>query len=199
MKRLFSSLLSLLLLATFALPAQAATLKAGDSAPDFTLQGSLNGKDFTFALQDALAKGPVVIYFFPSAFTQGCDLEAHTFATQMDKFKAAGASVIGVSADSIERLHDFSKDPEFCAGAFPVASDTNGKVAASYGLTPITAKTGMTDVRGADVAHPLIPRTTFVLAKSGKLVTRMSSAEDGLTPIDHVEKSLAIVTRLQAQ
>jgi peroxiredoxin len=199
MKRLSLSLFSFLLLAALALPAQAATLKPGDTAPTFTLQSSLDGKDFTFALKDALAKGPVVVYFFPSAFTQGCDLEAHTFATQMDKFKAAGASVIGVSADSIARLHDFSKDPAFCAGAFPVASDTDGKIAASYGLTPSAARDGMTDVRGAAVAHALIPRTTFVIAADGKLVARMSSAEDGLTPIDHVEKSLTLVTRLKAK
>lgn len=198
MKHLSALLFSLLLSVSF-LPAQAAALKTGANAPGFTLQGSLNGKDFTFSLQEALAKGPVVVYFFPSAFTQGCDLEAHTFATQMDKFKAAGASVIGVSADSIVRLHDFSKDPAFCAGAFPVASDTDGKVAASYGLTVTAARDGMTDVRGAAVAHVLIPRTTFVIAADGKLVARMSSAEDGLTPIDHVEKSLAIVTRLKAQ
>ena len=100
-----------------------AALKAGEKAPDFSARGSLAGKEFNFSLEDALKKGPVVVYFYPSAFTKGCDLEAHTFAEQKDKFDAAGATIIGVSADSIERLDAFSSDPEYCAGKFPVASD----------------------------------------------------------------------------
>ena len=111
-----------------------AALKAGDPAPDFSAKGSLAGKEFSFSLENALKKGPVVVYFFPSAFTKGCDLEAHTFAEQKDKFDAAGATIIGVSADSIERLNAFSSDPQYCAGKFPVASDGDGKIAASYNL-----------------------------------------------------------------
>src|SRR5688572_32151610 len=99
-----------------------AAMTVGETAPDFTLKGSLAGKDFTFSLKSALAKGPVVVYFFPSAFTGGCDAEAHAFAEDADKFAAAGASIIGVSADSVDRLHKFSADPAFCAGKFPVAS-----------------------------------------------------------------------------
>ena len=89
-----------------------AALKVGDKAPDFSARGSLGGKEFDFSLQEALKKGPVVVYFFPSAYTKGCDLEAHTFSTEKDKFDAAGASIIGVSADSIARLNRFAADPD---------------------------------------------------------------------------------------
>src|SRR5271169_2729647 len=98
-----------------------AALKVGDKAPDFAARGSLGGKEFDFSLQNALKKGPVVLYFYPSAYTKGCDLEAHTFSQEKDKFDAAGATIIGVSGDSIQRLNVFSADPEYCAGKFPVA------------------------------------------------------------------------------
>src|SRR6202162_5500331 len=118
MKKVFMGLaLSVLI----SLPVLAA-LKVGDKAPDFSARASLAGKEFNFSLQDALKKGPVVVYFFPSAYTKGCDLEAHTFSEQKDKFDAAGATIIGVSADSIQRLDTFSADPGYCAGKFPVAS-----------------------------------------------------------------------------
>jgi peroxiredoxin len=194
------SRLALCLSLILVLPALASSrqgmLRMGSIAPDFTAPASLDGENFTFSLKQAMAKGAVVVYFFPSAFTQGCDLEAHTFATQMDKFKAAGASVIGVSADSIERLDAFSKDPAYCAGHFPVASDPSGKIAASYGLKSTPAHAGMKDVRGATIDHAFIPRTTFVIDAKGKVIASMSSAEDGLTPVDHVEKSLVIVEKL---
>src|SRR6202163_2338870 len=95
-----------------------AALKVGDMAPNFSARGSMGGKEFDFSLQEALKKGPVVVYFFPSAYTKGCDLEAHTFSQEKEKFDAAGASIIGVSADSLARLDRFSADPEFCAGKF---------------------------------------------------------------------------------
>src|SRR5580692_8015835 len=127
-------LLSLALVVMVGLPVLAA-LKIGDHAPDFSARASLAGKEFTFSLEDALKTGPVVVYFYPSAYTKGCDLEAHTFAQQKDKFDAAGATIIGVSADSITRLDAFSADPDYCAGKFPVASDEDHKIAASYNLT----------------------------------------------------------------
>src|SRR5258706_5128383 len=130
MKKLF---LGLALSVLISLPVLAA-LKVGDMAPDFSARASLAGKEFDFSLQDALKKGPVVVYFFPSAYTKGCDLEAHTFSQEKDKFDAAGASIIGVSADSIARLNRFSADPDFCAGKFPVASDADKKIAASSSL-----------------------------------------------------------------
>ena len=126
-------LLSLLVSSAMAFPAMAA-LKQGDKAPDFSTQASRAGKAFDFSLNAALKKGPVVLYFYPSAFTAGCNAEAHTFAEDIDKFKAAGATVVGVSADSIARLNEFSADPQYCASKFPVATDPGRKIAMSFDL-----------------------------------------------------------------
>ena len=176
-----------------------AALKTGDKAPDFSAQASLAGKEFTFSLKDALKKGPVVLYFYPSAFTKGCDLEAHTFAQQKDKFDAAGATIIGVSADSIARLDAFSADPDYCAGKFPVASDADHKIATAYNLTTTTFKPGMTDVRGDAINHDFIERTTFVIGKDDKIMATFSTKDDHLTPDEHVEKSLAVVQQLASR
>src|ERR1700693_673285 len=142
-----------------------AALKVADLAPDFSARASLAGKEFNFSLQDALKKCPAVVYFYPSAYTRGCDLEAHTFAQEKDKFDAAGATIIGVSADSITRLDQFSADPDYCAGKFPVASDADGKIAVSYNLATSTPKSGVTDVRGTTIDHDFIERETFVIGK----------------------------------
>lgn len=173
-----------------------AALSVGDTAPDFSAPASLAGKEFHFSLADALKKGPVVVYFYPSAFTKGCDLEAHTFAQDKDKFDAAGATIIGVSADSISRLDAFSADPNYCAGKFPVASDSGGQIAASYGLSVGTAKPGMKDVRGAEIGHGFIERVTFVIGKNHKILARFSSKDDKLSPDQHVDKALAAVQQL---
>lgn len=184
------------LLATRPGLAQSVMLTKGDSAPVFTAQASLAGNEFDFSLKKALAKGPVVVYFYPSAYTGGCDLEAHTFAELKDKFTAAGAIIIGVSADDIQRLNAFSSDPNYCAGKFPVASDPGGKIAATYGLTISSPMSGIKDARGLDITHGFIPRTTFVINKEGKIVAVFSSQTDHISPADHVEKSLAIVKGL---
>jgi peroxiredoxin len=176
--------------------AQSKMLSKGEEAPLFTAQASLAGSAFDFSLKNALAKGPVVVYFYPSAYTGGCDLEAHTFAKLKDKFTAAGATIIGVSADDIQRLNSFSSDPNYCAGKFPVASDPGGKIAATYGLTISLPRTGIKDVRGQEVTHGFIPRTTFVIDKDGKIVAVFSSGADHISPADHVEKALAIVKAL---
>ncbi len=181
-----------LLAALFASPADAA-LKPGDIAPDFTLPGSLGGKDFTFHLKDALKKGPVVVYFYPSAYTGGCDLEAHTFAENIGKFQAAGASVIGVSADDLTRLKRFSADPAFCAGKFPIASDQSTKVARSYDLSVGAAREGARDVNKDAINHAFIERVTYVIGRDGKILATLSSKTDGLSPDQHVDKSLEIV------
>jgi peroxiredoxin Q/BCP len=173
-----------------------AALKVGEKAPDFSARGSLGGKEFDFSLEAALKKGPVVVYFFPSAYTKGCDLEAHTFSQEKDKFDAAGASIIGVSADSIARLNRFSADPDFCAGKFPVASDTDKKIATSYNLATNPAKAGMTDVKGDAIDHDFIERVTFVIGKDHKIIAAFSSKDDGLSPDQHVAKSLEIVQHL---
>ncbi|HSN08414.1 MAG TPA: peroxiredoxin [Hanamia sp.] len=176
--------------------AQSKELPKGSAAPLFTSKASLAGKDFDFSLKKALAKGPVVVYFYPSAYTGGCDLEAHTFATLKDKFTAAGATIIGVSADDIHRLNDFSSDPNYCAGKFPVASDPGGKIAAAYGLKLIVPKQAFKDVRGVEVNHGFIPRTTFVINKNDKIVAVFSSETDHISPDEHVKKSLAIVSKM---
>ncbi|GLQ95549.1 peroxiredoxin [Dyella acidisoli] len=175
-----------------------AALEPGAPAPDFTAQASLAGKAFTFSLKDALKKGPVVVYFYPSAYTGGCDIEAHTFATEKAKFDAAGATIIGVSADSLQRLNAFSSDPSYCAGKFPVASDSDGKIAASYNLKVEAGQAGLKDVRGVAIDHGFIERTTFVISSDGKIVATLSSEADHLHPEDHVKKSLTIVQHLQA-
>ena len=193
MKRL---LISALLASTIALPA-AAALKMGEKAPDFSAPASLAGKEFKFSLADALKKGPVVAYFYPSAFTQGCNMQARAFAEDKEKFEAAGATIIGVSQDSIQRLNTFSADPEFCAGKFPVASDAGGAIAKTYDLTLREARPGMKDSRGQEVEHGFTERTTFVIGKDGKILATLSSADDKITPVEHVEKSLAIVQGLK--
>src|ERR1700749_3464624 len=170
-------LVELCLFVSLVLPA-AGALKVGDKAPDFSADASLAGKQFKFSLEDALRKGPVVVYFYPSAFTKGCDLEAHTFAQEKEKFDEAGATIIGVSADSIARLDVFSADPDYCAGKFPVASDADRKIANSYNLTAASPKAGMKDVRGVDIDHDFIERVTFVIGKDHKVIATLSSTED---------------------
>jgi peroxiredoxin len=187
--------LGLVVFASVGLPVPAA-LKVADNAPDFSTPASLAGKEFSFSLADALKKGPVVVYFYPSAYTKGCDLEAHTFAQEKEKFDAAGATIIGVSADSIARLDVFSADPDYCAGKFPVASDPDRKIATSYSLTAASARAGMKDVRGEDIGHDFIERVTFVIGKDHKIIATLSSAEDKLSPDQHVQKALEIVQKL---
>ena len=175
--------------------AQVKVLSKGSKAPMFTSKASMAGNEFDFSLKEALDKGPVVVYFYPAAYTGGCDLEAHTFAEMKDKFTAAGATIIGVSADDIERLKSFSSNPDYCAGKFPVASDAGGKIAATYGLELTPPKAGAKDVTGQQVTHGFIPRTTFVINKNGEIVAVFSSETDHISPDEHVKKSLEIVTK----
>ena len=178
-----------------ALPAFAA-LKVGETAPAFTARVSVAGKESSFVLADALSRGPVVVYFYPSAYTTGCNLEAHAFATQMDAFNAAGVSVVGVSHDGIARLNDFSADPNYCAGRFPVASDPDGAIARSFGLAVSPAKPGAKDTRGQEIGHAFTERTTFVIAPGGKISAVFSSADDKIAPSDHAVESLAAAQKL---
>jgi peroxiredoxin len=190
MKRL---LLGVLLSAVTVLPAMAA-LKEGDTAPEFKTQASLAGKAFTFSLKDALKKGPVVVYFYPSAYTGGCNIQAHTFAVNSDKFAAAGATIIGVSLDSISRLNDFSADPQYCAGKFPTASDADGAISKSYDLKVGAAHEGAKDSRGVEIGHGFAERTTFIVTPDGKIAATIG----GLAPADNVDKALAAVQQLSA-
>ena len=173
----------------------AAALQQGETAPVFTAQASLAGKTFTYALKDALKTGPVVVYFYPSAFTGGCNAQAHAFSENKEKFTAAGATIIGVSLDSIARLNDFSADPEYCAGKIAVASDVDGKIAKSYGLTVAAAKPGAKDSRGAEIDHGFAERTTFIVSPAGKIVATIG----GVAPTVNVTKSLEMVEQYAAK
>ncbi|HZD54278.1 MAG TPA: redoxin domain-containing protein [Woeseiaceae bacterium] len=188
-----SKLMTFLCATAFALPALAA-LQAGDTAPDFEAKASLAGKEFDFSLSDALENGTVVVYFYPSAYTKGCNIEAREFSHNIEKFKAAGASVIGVSLDSIERLNDFSADPEYCAGKLPVASDENGEIAKSYELDVMAGPPGLKDTRGKEIGHDFAERTTFIVTPDGKIAETIG----GISPFENVRKSLEAVQRLQA-
>jgi peroxiredoxin len=171
---------AVLALTALAPPALAA-LDRGASAPDFTAPAFLGGKPFTFKLNEALKKGPVVVYFFPAAFTKGCQIEAHLFAESADKFQAAGATIIGVTAGNTDRLGDFSKDTEFCSGKFPLASDQDLSIAKAYKAT-LAMRPGWSD------------RTSYVINKDHKVVLVYSD----LNPNDHVTKTLDAVTKIKA-
>jgi len=186
-------LLTCLVSAAICAPALAA-LKPGDAAPLFTAPASLAGKEFQYSLQDSLKKGPVVVYFYPSAYTQGCNVQARTFSVNQEKFAAAGASIVGVSLDSIERLNKFSADPEFCAGKFPVASDPDGSIAKSFDLN-IRQMAGLKDTKGEEINHGLAERTTFVVTPDGKIAEVIG----GMSPTDNVMKALEAVQKLNTK
>lgn len=162
------------------LPA-AAELAKGARAPDFTAQGALAGKPFRFALRDALKRGPVVLYFYPKAFTQGCTLEAHAFAEATDDFRKAGATVIGMSADDVTTLQKFSK--EACRDKFAVAS-ASAQVIAAYDV----------DLKRDGASTGLTKRTSYVIARDG----RVALVHSDMDYRDHVRLTLDAVRRLRA-
>jgi len=163
---------SLVLLGT---EAQSA-LKVGTAAPDFNLQASMAGQVFTFSLADALKKGPVVVYFYPAAFTPGCTIEAHNFAAAMDQYKALGATVIGVSHDTIETLNKFSVSD--CRSKFPVAADSDQRVMKAYDSV----------LKG----HPeYSDRTSYVITPDGKVYYAFTE----MSPNDHVGNTLGAIKR----
>jgi peroxiredoxin len=164
-----------------------ADLKPGAKAPDFTAPAYMAGKPFNYHLADALKSGPVVVYFFPSAHTKGCNLEAHLFSEAVDKFKAEGASVIGVTAGKVDELADFSKETEHCAGRFPVAADPDAKIASRY-------ETHF-QMAGVNLPMKLSGRTSYVVAPDGTIV----SAYSNLDPSDHVNQTLSAVKALRAK
>jgi peroxiredoxin len=183
---------SILGLFVIALPVFAA-LEVGDTAPNFEARASLAGNAFDFSLRDALDEGLVVVYFYPAAYTQGCNIQAREFAENMDKFTAAGASVIGVSLDSIERLNDFSADPEYCAGKLAVASDPTGAISESFDIEVEDGGDGWEDSRGVHFNHGYAERTTFIVTPDGKIVETIG----GISPMENVQKSLEAVQRRQ--
>lgn len=171
-------LISAAVAAAIVLPGGAAlaALPVGAAAPAFSAPAYLAGKPLTFDMKAALAKGPVVLYFFPAAHTSGCNLEAHLFAEAVDRFHALGASVIGVTSGNLDQLAAFSAETEHCSGKFPVASDPGAKIAAEYHAT-LALKPGWSD------------RTSYVIAPDGKVLMAYSN----LSPNDHVAKTLAAV------
>lgn len=165
-----------LAIASVACPVSAA-LPVGSKAPEIVTTGAVGGKAFKLDLKRELKKGPVVLYFFPKAFTSGCTAEAHAFSESIGDFKKAGAEVIGMSADDLATLKQFSVKE--CRSAFPVAT-----------ATPATQKAY--DVAWA--AHPgLTTRTSYVIARNGKIVM----VHDDLDFSQHVAKTLAAVQALK--
>jgi len=156
-----------------------AALPLGASAPQFTAQAAQGGNEFTFALADALKKGPVVLYFYPKAFTKGCTAEAHHFSDATDQFKSLGATVIGMSNDDIETLKKFSVLE--CRNKFAVAADQGGSVMKQYDAV----MPGRTDVAN---------RISYVIAPDGKIIYAYAS----MSPDQHVENTLDAIQRWKA-
>ncbi len=177
---MFRHLLAAAALVAAATAPALASLAVGATAPAFSAQASLGGKDFTFDLAGALKNGPVVLYFYPAAFTKGCTIEAHAFAAAMDQFKALHATVIGVSHDTIDTLNRFSVSE--CRSKFPVAADPTLTVAKQY-----------------DAVLPQAPtyanRTSYVIAPDGKIIATLTDLSH---PQQHVDDALAALKQYEA-
>ncbi|MBS0378019.1 MAG: peroxiredoxin [Proteobacteria bacterium] len=169
------SIVGLAAAAVLALPVWAA-LPNGTKAPDFSTEASKGGDTFKFALAEALKKGPVVLYFYPAAFTPGCTVEAHEFAEATEKFAALGATVIGVSHDPIDKLQKFSVSE--CRSKFAVASDGDGSIMKAYDAVLL----GHTSYAN---------RTSYVIAPTGEILYSYTA----MSPDKHVENTLAAVQR----
>jgi peroxiredoxin len=179
--RLFAVLVaSSLVLVASARPVRvSAELKPGVAAPLFSTQASLGGKVFGFDLAEALAKGPVVLYFYPAAFTSGCTFEAHDFAEHIPDYQKLGATVIGVSGDDIGKLQKFSVSE--CRSKFAVAADQNHKISKSYDAT-----IGFGPIMYSD-------RTSYVISQAGKVVFSYRAMD----PSEHVARTLAALKDLE--
>ena len=176
--------------AAIAAPAFAA-LEQGATAPDFSAKGMLGGNEFTFKLSDALKKGPVVMYFFPAAFTKGCTIETAAFADKAEEFKAAGATLIGLTAgaamadgkmvsasDNLARLGEFSK--EHCRDKFPIAAVSSDTVK-TYNVV-LGQRPDWSD------------RTSYVIAPDGKIILSYTAME----ALGHIDKTLEAVKAYNA-
>ena len=156
-----------------------AALKDGAPAPDFTTQASLGGKVTPFALHEALKQGPVVLYFYPAAFTKGCTIEAHEFADAVDQYKALGATVIGVSHDDIATLNKFSVSE--CRSKFAVTADPDRSIMTAY-----------------DATLPLLKnanRVSYVIAPDGTVIYSFTS----MSPDQHVHNTLQALQQWVSQ
>jgi peroxiredoxin Q/BCP len=163
-----------LLMVALASGSALAALQVGAKAPDFTTQAALGGKEFTFSLAEALKKGPVVLYFFPAAFTPGCTQEAHDFAEASDKFAALGATVIGVTAGNANRVTEFSSVE--CRNKFAVAADPDEKIIKTYDAV-LKKKPEWSD------------RTSYVIAPDGTILMSYTNLDPG----EHVARTMAAV------
>jgi peroxiredoxin len=177
MIRQFFARTALFALAATALPSAFAALDIGDAVPKFTANAALGGKTFRYSLADALAKGPVVVYFFPAADTNDCSIEAHAFAEAIDQFAALGATVIGVSADDIDTLQKFSV--RSCQSRFPVASDQSKTVIEGFDALMQTRP---------DFAN----RLSYVITPNGKVAYYYQN----LNPDKHVQRMLDAIKAL---
>jgi len=157
-------------------PRAHAALEPGAQAPSFSAPAALAGQTFTFVLAQALSRGPVVLYFYPAAFTSGCTVEAHLFADATERYSAMGATVIGVSGDDLETLKRFSLGP--CGSKFAVASDHDGAIMRAY-----------------DSEHAIRPgmaaRISYVISPEGKVIYAYSD----MNPEKHVENTLQALQR----
>ncbi|KAK78328.1 redoxin [Bordetella holmesii 04P3421] len=156
-----------------------ATLTPGAKAAAFTTQAAQGGQVFAFDMAQALQKGPVVLYFYPAAFTQGCSLEARNFAKAVPQYQALGATVIGVSADNIETLKKFSVSE--CGGKFAVAADTDGKIMKAYDAV-------------SDKRPESAKRTSYVISPAGEVVYEFTD----LSPEHHVPNTLKALREWRA-
>lgn len=172
-----STLVLALGLGLFAGVAQAA-LRPGAAAPDFSVPAAIGGKDFSFSLAESLKKGPVVLYFYPKSFTRGCTIEAHEFAERHDQFVAAGATLIGLSSDTIETQREFSTKE--CHDKFAVGADPSLSVIKAY-----DAKRKRPDASGETLAD----RISYVIGPDGKVIYALVDTN----PVKHVENALAFV------
>jgi len=170
-------LVALVLIALIPSVADAA-LDIGDRAPDFAIPAALDGKVYKFSLAEALTKGPVVLYFFPAAFSEGCSVEAHEFAEANAQFAALGASVVGISGDDIDTLSKFSV--QSCQSKFSVGSDETQSVMKSFDAVMQTRP---------EYAN----RISYVIAPDGSIVYHYMS----LNPMKHVEKTLGALRSWQ--
>jgi len=169
----------LFILLAVALPAHAA-LPVGSQAPSFSVQASLGGNEFNFVLDEALKKGPVVLYFYPAAFTKGCTIEAHDFAEAVDEYKQYGATVLGVSADKIDKLKKFSVSE--CRSKFAVGADPQSTIIRAY------------DAKMAFMPN-MASRISYVITPDRKIYYEYSSS----SPDDHVKNTMEAVKKWAAE
>jgi len=172
-------LFATLTLASCLLNPVSAALQVGDAAPAFDAPAALAGKPYAFSLREALQQGPVVLYFYPAAFTQGCTIEAQAFAAAIDDFHALGATVIGISGDDIDTLKQFSVSA--CASKFAVAADSDQHIMKAYD-SAMAFRPGMAE------------RISYVISPAGQIVY----AFDSPRPHEHVNNTLEALRRWRA-